>query len=97
MSLVPKPNDVNLEFLDNSRMKTLGTVSLDICIAGQDIKVKAYVVGDFPFRFSVLLGKDFHKKSGINVNYADNTFSVPCPKPVIRWPLGNGNGLHLNS
>ena len=96
MSLVPKPNDVNLEFLDNSRMKTLGTVSLDICIAGQDIKVKAYVVKDFPFRSPILLGKDFHKKSGINVNYADNTFSVPCPadKPVIRWPLGSGNGLY---
>ena len=96
LSLVPKPMDVILEFLDHSRMKTLGTVSLDICIAGQDIEVKAYVVKDFHFRSPILLGKDFHKKCGINVNYADNTFSVPCPtdKPVIRWPLGNGNGLY---
>ena len=95
-SLVPKPTDVILEFLDYSRMKTLGTVSLDICITGQDIKVKAYVVKDFLLRSPILLGKDFHKKSGINVNYTDNTFSVPCPadKPVIRWPLGNGNGLY---
>ena len=54
LSLVPKPTDVILEFLDHSGMKTLGTVSLDICIAGQDIKVKAYVVKDFPFRSPIL-------------------------------------------
>ena len=50
----------------------------------------------FSFQISHFLRKDFHKKSGINVNYADNTFSVPCPedKPVIRWPLGNGNGIY---
>ena len=54
------------------------------------------MVKDFPFKSLILLGKDFHKKSGINVNYADNTFSVRCPadKPVIRWPLGNGNSLY---
>ena len=59
-------------------MKALGTVSLDICMAGQDIKVKAYVVKNFRFKSPILLGKDFHKKSGINVNYDDNIFSVPC-------------------
>ena len=96
LSLFPKPNDVILESLDHFRIKTLGTVSLGICVAGQDIKMKADVVKDFPFKSLILLGQDFHKKSGINVNYADNTFSVPCPadKPVIRWPLGNGNGLY---
>ena len=69
---------------------------MNICIAGQDIKVKAYVVKDFLFKSPILLRKDFHKKSGINVNYADNTFSVPCPadKTAIRSPLGNGNGLY---
>ena len=60
-------------------MKTLGTVSLDICIAGQDFKVKTYMVKDFPFKSPVLLQKDFHKKSGIHIDYADDTYGDPCP------------------
>ena len=64
LCMVSKPADVILEFLDHYRMKTLGTVSLDMCIAGQDIKVKVKAYIHFPFKSPILLGKDFHKKSG---------------------------------
>ena len=55
LSLVPKPTDVILEFLDHSRMKTLGTVSLGICVAGQDIKVKCNCGQGFSFQISHLV------------------------------------------
>ena len=85
LNLAPKRTNVIVEFLAHSRMKTLGTVSWDICIAGQDFKVKTYMVKDFPFKSPVLLRKDFHKKSGIHVDYADDTYLILVQQILAVW------------